>query len=256
MQKKILIFQLNINMFIVILGNAASGKTTLSIALREFLEDSILINLDPANINSKADIDCREIVKAEEIAKKENLGPNGAILRSIEILNENFEKILEKIKKNKEKYYKIVDTPGQLEIFLYKDFGCEIVKKLSKLEKVFGIFVVDAQELLKKENFVQIVAQAAIISLKLVNQFLIVINKIDLIKEIDELKNILKKKKFFEEMKKGDFLESLIAKSFEPFYDFTNLYQRPIFVSALKKINLDELASLMHEFFCVCGDIE
>lgn len=105
-------------MFVIVIGPAAAGKTSLAIKLAE---NGILINLDPAT-SIDADIDIRKWIRVEDVQKKYSLGINGALLKGMELISENNEWI----KKDKNEI-KVVDTPGQLEIFLYHDYGRKIM---------------------------------------------------------------------------------------------------------------------------------
>ncbi len=244
-------------MLVFIIGTAGSGKTTLAKNFSKYLkekEEAILINLDPGN-DLKADINIRDYVKAEDVMKKYNLGPNSALIKSIEIMYEKIDKILNKIP---DSYWKIIDTPGQLELFLYKDIGRRIVKKFKEIDnEVALIFLVDINDVLKPENLVSVLAWQVIISLKLEENSCVVINKKDLLseKEIEELKIKLRLKKPLEELKNKDALSKMIAEGFSEFYEYSTIWKRPIFISALKNEGFDELESIILELFCTCGDI-
>lgn len=241
---------------IFILGTAGSGKTTLSYLLRKSLQDSILINLDPANINAKADLDIRYYVKTENIMKNYNLGPNGAILKSMELSLNYIDNLIEKIPENV--YYILIDTPGQLEIFLYRDIGRIVVEKFRKLGEPLGIFLVDIRDALIPENLLSILAWNMIIHLRLTLQTLTVINKVDTVSKdkIKELVAMIKTKKVIKDLlNKNDNLSYLIAKSFEEFYEYSTLYKRPIFISAKSGEGITELVSAIFDLLCTCGDI-
>ena len=74
-------------MFVIVIGPAAAGKTSLAIKLAE---NGILINLDPAT-SIDADIDIRKWIRVEDVQKKYSLGINGALLKSMELISENNE---------------------------------------------------------------------------------------------------------------------------------------------------------------------
>lgn len=159
-------------MYVIILGPAGAGKTSIA---KKLAEHGVLINLDAAT-ECNADIDIREWVKVEDLQKKYRLGINGALLKSMEIIAEMDEWI--DVDRNK---LKIVDTPGQLEIFLYHDFGKKIVDKMVEADTVTSVFVVDALEATSVENYISMLAQNAMINLRLSVPSITAINKIDLV---------------------------------------------------------------------------
>ena len=84
------------------------------------------LNLDPAVTfvpYSLAD-DIRNEVNYKDVMKKHGLGPNGAIMTSLNIYSANFNKAIEKIEAEKEyKEIFLVDTPGQIEVFTWSASG-------------------------------------------------------------------------------------------------------------------------------------
>ncbi|XP_953673.1 uncharacterized protein TA16325 [Theileria annulata] len=127
---------------------AGSGKTCYVRKLVDVLKSNrkkvYVINLDPAvtKIHYKANIDIRDSINYRQIMKKYNLGPNGAIMTSLNIfvtrwftdkLNElRFDKILELLDKRSEVVdYIILDTPGQIEVFNWSASGTIILGSIS-----------------------------------------------------------------------------------------------------------------------------
>ena len=232
-------------MYLVVMGPAAAGKTSIARKLAEY--EGLLINLDPAS-NTKADIDIRKWVSVEEVQRKYKLGIKGALLKSMELIASMDEWIL-----NDRNEIKIVDTPGQLEIFLYHDYGKKIVEKLSKYDIVTALFVVDASEAISVENYLAILAQNAIINLKLMVPSVTAINKVDLV-DRKKLLNLIDREKIEEMLSKGDALLSL-ARGLIDYVEYTSIVQRPLLVSAKTGEGLYDLYSAIHEAHCGCGDL-
>jgi len=231
-------------MYRIVIGPAAAGKTSIAKKLAEY---GILINLDPAS-PSKANIDIRKWIKVEEVQKKYNLGINGALLKSMELIASLDEWIL----KDRNEL-KIVDTPGQLEIFLYHDYGKKVIEKLSNHDIVASLFVVDATEILSTENYLAILAQNAMINLKLMIPCVTAINKIDLVNR-EKLMEFIDRKKLEEKLSEGDALLSL-AKGLVDYIEYTSILQRPLLISAKTGEGIYDLYSAIHEVHCGCGDL-
>lgn len=85
---------------IVCVGMAGSGKTTFMQRINAHLhgekEPPYVINLDPAvlNVPFEANIDIRDSVNYKEVQKQYNLGPNGAILTSLNLFSTKVDQIV------------------------------------------------------------------------------------------------------------------------------------------------------------------
>ena len=82
-----------------VVGTAGSGKSLLSSALREWLESNgwsaAIINLDPGadKLPYSPDVDFRDYVRVEDVMRQYNLGPNGALVLSVDILASRVDEI-------------------------------------------------------------------------------------------------------------------------------------------------------------------
>jgi len=136
--------------FIFIAGPAGSGKSTLTGALAEWLAnnelDSTKVNFDPAAevLPYVPDVDVRRYVDVEEFITKYNLGPNGALVASVDYLINYVNDVRDEIEETKSNYA-LIDLPGQLEIIAFRKLGPKVLKELSRGAKTVVIFVVDAR---------------------------------------------------------------------------------------------------------------
>ncbi len=135
--------------FIVVLGTAGSGKTSLTSVLQTYLEDhqldSIIVNLDPAveELPYEPHVDVRDYVDTREVMRKTGLGPNGALIASIDMLLMNIEDLKEEVWSYKSNYV-IIDTPGQMELFAFRQTGPLVLKALIGDAKSAGVFLIDS----------------------------------------------------------------------------------------------------------------
>ncbi len=120
---------------IVIIGPAGSGKSLLAGALCHHLRnsgfDALILNLDPAAIAypyDQPDINIRRYVRTERVMRKYGLGPNGGLIASMDIAV-RFSKHLKREIVSMAPEIMIVDTPGQLEIFVYRQAGVSLLKE-------------------------------------------------------------------------------------------------------------------------------
>ncbi|MBO8181818.1 MAG: ATP/GTP-binding protein [Archaeoglobus sp.] len=231
-------------MNILILGHAGSGKSTLVKNFGEYLVANYSVrrvNLDPATRPIfKADADCREFVKTEEVMEKFKLGINGALLKSIEILGKHIHDLI------LEDDFVLYDTPGQLELFLYTDFGERFSEKLKG--NAVAIFLIDSSLCQTPENYLSAVFQSAVVSLRTSIPTLTVFNKTDIKKPLpySEIERLIEKSE-------GVLSEAMV--NLLPFYNLTSLRYRTIEISAQNGDGFDDLFSAVNEVLCACGDI-
>jgi len=133
--------------FMYFIGTAGSGKSTLTASFAEWLKDheldAITVNLDPGvrNLPYTPDVDARDYIKVEDVMLNFDLGPNGALIASVDMLTGKIDKIKEEIEELKPEYV-LIDTPGQMELFAYRSAGPLIVSALGG-ENQASIYLVD-----------------------------------------------------------------------------------------------------------------
>lgn len=86
---------------VLVVGMAGSGKTTLMHRLNLYMLEHGLrgyyINIDPAvaSVPFGANIDIRDTVDYKEVMRQYGLGPNGAILTSLNLFATKFDQVVE-----------------------------------------------------------------------------------------------------------------------------------------------------------------
>jgi len=121
--------------FVYFIGTAGSGKSTLTQNFKEWMNqrglDAITVNLDPGaeNLPYEPDVDIKDWISLKEIMESYELGPNGAQIAAADMLALNTSDIKESIESFKTDYV-LMDTPGQLELFVFREAGKYIVQFL------------------------------------------------------------------------------------------------------------------------------
>ena len=248
-----------------IMGFAGAGKTTLVSNFSKFLEKNgyrvAKINLDPGaeTLPYTPDYDVREIVKLRDIMVKENLGPNGGLIRSVECLIEKIDEVIPYISgRLREVDWMLMDTTGQLELFAFRGLG-ERLTSVFRGNPSIGIFLVDVSAIKRASDIVMSQLISLAIQLKLNIDTIVVINKFDLVDR--EAMNIIDKfytdihafKKIMGQMDVDTFTGMSIE-----LVDVLEKYMPPmrlIPISAKTGRGFDELYDIIHEVFCVCGDL-
>ena len=117
-------------------GTAGCGKSTLTNAFLLWLQnqgyDGITVNLDPGagNLLYSPDVDVRDWVKIEEVMAEQGLGPNGAQVAAADMLALNVREIAQVVE-GFDTDYVLIDTPGQVELFTFRQSSRVVVQELS-----------------------------------------------------------------------------------------------------------------------------
>eukprot|EP00934_Nitzschia_sp_Nitz4_P004491 Nitzschia sp. Nitz4//scaffold55_size114948//60122//61189//NITZ4_003902-RA/size114948-processed-gene-0.44-mRNA-1//1//CDS//3329554533//4481//frame0 len=165
---------------VLVVGMAGSGKTTLMTALQQSTipEESVqetadetddtnvaaweqtkpsarenmpayAINLDPATLEVPygASIDIRDTVDYKQVMSQHNLGPNGAIMTSLNLYATKFDQVIGILERRADAQqlskYLLVDTPGQIEAFTWSASGQILSESLASTFPTVLVFVVD-----------------------------------------------------------------------------------------------------------------
>lgn len=117
-------------------GTAGCGKSTLTNAFQLWLNnqgyDAITVNLDPGaeSLLYAPDVDVRDWVKLGEIMAEHGLGPNGAQIVAADMMALNVKEISQVIEGFNTDYV-LIDTPGQIELFTFRQSSKVILEELS-----------------------------------------------------------------------------------------------------------------------------
>ncbi|KXJ91683.1 hypothetical protein Micbo1qcDRAFT_146563 [Microdochium bolleyi] len=185
---------------VVCVGMAGSGKTTFMQRINAHLhgqkEPPYVINLDPAvlNVPFESNIDIRDSVNYKEVMKQYNLGPNGGIITSLNLFATKVDQILGFLEKrtapdpeqpNKKPIKHIlVDTPGQIEVFVWSASGQIILESLASSFPTVIAYVIDTPRTASTSTFMSNMLYACSILYKTKLPMILVFNKTD-VKDAD-----------------------------------------------------------------------
>lgn len=136
-------------LFIFLVGTAGSGKSLLTASLEKWLVGSDLsvtvVNLDPGVEDPPytSDVDIREYVDYGEVMKSFGLGPNGALVASLDMAVSQVEDLRQEIN-DVERDYVLVDCPGQMELFAYRNSGPLMVSGLRGDDVATSLYLLDS----------------------------------------------------------------------------------------------------------------
>ncbi|MGQ0536428.1 MAG: ATP/GTP-binding protein [Methanobacteriota archaeon] len=132
--------------FVYLIGTAGSGKTRLAHAMKTWLSehglDAATVNLDPGaeRLPYAPDVDVREWIRLADVMDQHGLGPNGAQVAAADMLAARVKDLEEAIEETPATYY-IMDTPGQTELFVFREAGKFLVE--SSGPRTFVAFLID-----------------------------------------------------------------------------------------------------------------
>jgi len=138
--------------------------------------------LDPAvrNVAYPVNVDIRDTVKYKEVMKHFGLGPNGAIMTSLNLFATKFDQVLSLVdKRAPDLDYILIDTPGQIEVFNWSASGQIILDALAVSYPTVVNYVVDTARCAKPVTFMSNMLYACSILYKTKLPFMIAFNKVD-----------------------------------------------------------------------------
>jgi GPN-loop GTPase len=107
------------------------------------------INLDPATLDVpySPSIDIRDTVDYKQVMQQHHLGPNGAIMTSLNLYATKFDQVIHILEQRADRQelseFLLVDTPGQIEAFTWSASGAILSESLASTFPTVMVFVVD-----------------------------------------------------------------------------------------------------------------
>lgn len=172
---------------VLVIGMAGSGKTTvmhrLNLHLNENNKKGYFVNLDPAvrNVPFNANIDIRDTVNYKEVMKQYGLGPNGAILTSLNLFATRFDQVIQLLEKKEDLDYIFIDTPGQIEVFTWSAGGQIIHELLASSFPTVILYISDTPRCSSPTTFMSNMLYSCSILYKSKLPMVCVFNKTDVI---------------------------------------------------------------------------
>lgn len=177
------------DIYFFLIGTAGSGKSTLAQNYKHWCHqqglESIIINLDPGveKIPYTPDVDIRDWIKLSEVMESHELGPNGAQIACADMIALNLTEIKESIGQFKSDYI-IVDTPGQLELFVFREAGKYTINNLNPAKTMVG-YLIDPALAHTPSGFVTQLLLSITTQFRLSTPQINILSKADLLKKED-----------------------------------------------------------------------
>ena len=150
-----------------------------------------MINLDPAvrTVPFTPNIDIRDSVNYKEVMKQYKLGPNGGILTSLNLFTTKVDQVVKLLEKRtkpdpekpetKAIKHIIVDTPGQIEVFVWSASGAILLDSLATSFPTIIAYIIDTPRTASTSTFMSNMLYACSILYKTKLPMILVFNKSD-----------------------------------------------------------------------------
>jgi len=222
---------------IFLTGTAGAGKSLLTSVLKTWYSDkgttAIAVNLDPGafSLPYSPDVDVKDHIDLPSIMDSYQLGPNGALIFASDMISTRLPEIQEQVDTLNPDYV-IFDTPGQIELFAYRQIGPYIIENFI-CDAKSNIFLFDSTLVSNASNYVSITLLAASLQLRLNTPQIVALSKCDVAGDhwkkllewsSDSLKleeALFEEKKSTEYVLSSDILRNLVKSDF--FYELIPL---------------------------------
>lgn len=127
-----------------------------------------------------ANIDIRDSVNYKKVMEEYNLGPNGAIVTSLNLFSTKIDQVINLVEKKSDKFKNvIIDTPGQIECFVWSASGAIITEAFGSTFPTVVAYIVDTPRNASPTTFISNMLYACSILYKTKLPMIIVFNKTD-----------------------------------------------------------------------------
>ncbi|WP_456367630.1 PRK13768 family protein [Thermococcus sp.] len=246
-------------MILAFIGTAGSGKTTLTAEFGRYLEENeyrvSYVNLDTGvkKLPYKPNLDVRKDITAWELMEK-GLGPNGAIVKSYDLLVPKVGEYAERIRELEGKSdYVLIDTPGQMETFLFHEFG---VSLMEFFPDALGVYLFSPEILRKPADFCFALFFGLMIDLRLGITTVPALSKVDTVEDTEKLRKFLDDVEYLTaRLKLEPSTQGLLAYKLCSALPELAPPTRVLYLSAKTGEGFDELETVAYEHYCTCGDL-
>jgi len=151
---------------------------------------AIILNLDPGSkiLPYNPDIDIRDFIVLEEVMEEYSLGPNGAMIASMDLIATKIDEIRAEIDYIAPEYL-LVDTPGQIELFAYRSSGRLVSSVIADESQPTSVFLIDPSLAMRPEGFSSVLLLSVSVAFQLNLPQIVAISKEDII-EKEQMKNL------------------------------------------------------------------
>lgn len=145
--------------------------------------DSITVNLDPGveELQYEPEVDVRDWITLEGVMEEYSLGPNGAQIVCADLIALQVREIVQTLEEFHTDYV-FIDTPGQMELFAFRESSREIVQVFGGEDSAI-LFLLDPQLSRKPSGLISLLMLSVTTSFRFSIPLINVLSKADLLSE-------------------------------------------------------------------------
>jgi len=153
--------------------------------------NAVKVNLDPASevLPYVPDVDVRNYVTTRDFMVKYGLGPNGALVLSVDYLINYVNDLRKEIDESGGNYV-IIDLPGQLEIVAFRRLGPIVLRELVKNSRTVTAFILDSHMASNPHSSYSALLLALSTMYRLELPLVLILNKVDLITSLQKFRDL------------------------------------------------------------------
>ncbi len=254
-------------MVVVFIGAAGSGKSSLVKSFGSWIRRNLSLRVAQVNLDPGAEVlpyepvfDVRSMFTLRDVMRKYGLGPNGGFIKAGELVAEKADEILsqEPFSNIGEWDVVLIDTPGQMEAFIFRPSSTLFFRKLSGLVNLVSIYVIDASAIMGLADAITLWFLGLLTQIKTGLPTVPVVNKIDAAGNLEYARLLIEAPEELMEIAEKEAVEGLLSDMAPELVGLalkTKQALRPVMVSAKTGDGMEDLYYLVHEAFCTCGDL-
>ncbi|MGC8645195.1 MAG: ATP/GTP-binding protein [Thermoplasmata archaeon] len=245
-------------------GTAGSGKSTLVRSFKDWLEtmnyDAIAVNLDPGAefLPYEPDVDIRESISLEDVMAQYNLGPNGAQILAADLMINDAESIRDLVD-SYDSDYVLIDTPGQLELFAFRQSSSMLVENLGAGMSAM-VYLFDSSLVKNPQSYASLRFLGLSVLTRFYLPFLAVVSKSDLLEpgEMDRIKKWDKNKgELVDDLRRLSATVNIqLSEEVIKTTETLNLLGESIFASSESGDGMEDIYSFLQHLFYGSEDLE
>jgi GTPase SAR1 family protein len=176
---------------VFVTGTAGAGKSLLTASLlswyHEKAQNAITVNLDPGVVALpyEPNVDVRTMIDIQEIMSSYSLGPNGALVFTSDLIASRLPEIQDQIDESNADFV-VVDTPGQVELFAFRESGPYVARGL-KADSKAVLFLIDSMVASTPTSFLSLLLLSTSVQLRMQLPLLQVLSKTDISKNAKDI---------------------------------------------------------------------